>query len=94
MHNIDFAKNGSAYITSKIEEAVKNESRTATISGNWEIREAVRLPSNFTLILQNAHAMLLSTANTNSTVMNPILTSVFILIQRRFLKPANISFSI
>lgn len=55
MHNIDFAKNGSAYITSKIEEAVKNESRTATISGNWEIREAVRLPSNFTLILENAH---------------------------------------
>ena len=55
MHNMTFAKNGSAYITSKIEEAVKNESRTATISGNWEINEAVRLPSNFTLILENAH---------------------------------------
>ena len=55
MHNTEFTKDGSAYITSKIEEAVKNESRTATISGNWEIREAIRLPSNFTLILENAH---------------------------------------
>ena len=55
MPNKDFAKNGSAYISSKIEEAVKNESRTATVSGNWEISEAIRLPSNFTLILENAH---------------------------------------
>lgn len=53
--NMHFAKDGSAYIASKIEEAVNNESRTATISGNWEISEAIRLPSNFTLILENAH---------------------------------------
>lgn len=55
MDNVKFEKGGSEYITAKILEAVKNESRTATVCGNWEIAEAVRLPSNFTLILENAH---------------------------------------
>ena len=55
MENIEFLKGGSAYICSKIEEALTDQSRTATISGNWEIDEAIRLPSNFTLILKNAH---------------------------------------
>ncbi len=50
-----FKPGGYAYITEKINEAVQNESRTATISGNFEIDEAVRLPSNFTLILQDCH---------------------------------------
>ena len=54
----EFSKGGSAYIASKVEESVKNETRTATISGNWEIDEAIRLPSNFTLILENAHLRL------------------------------------
>ena len=31
---MEFAKGGTAYIAEKIEEAVKNESRTATVSGN------------------------------------------------------------
>ena len=50
-----FSKGGSAYVRSKIEESVRNESRTAIVSGNWEIDEAIRLPSNFTLILEDAH---------------------------------------
>jgi hypothetical protein len=50
-----FLKGGSAYVRSKIEESVRNESRTAIVSGNWEIDEAIRLPSNFTLILEDAH---------------------------------------
>ena len=50
-----FTKNGSAYISSKIAQAVADKSRTATVSGNFEIAEAVRLPSNFTLILEDAH---------------------------------------
>ena len=58
MQTAEFLKDGNAYITSKIEEAVKNESRTAIISGKWEISEAIRLPSNFTLILENAHLRL------------------------------------
>ena len=50
-----FTKCGSAYISSKIKEAIDNKTRTATISGSFEIDEAIRLPSNFTLILENAH---------------------------------------
>lgn len=50
-----FTKCGSAYISSKIKEAIDNKTRTATISGRFEIDEAIRLPSNFTLILENAH---------------------------------------
>ena len=53
--NATFKNGGSEYISSEIEKAIKNESRTATVSGNWEIAEAVRLPSNFTLILENCH---------------------------------------
>ena len=55
MQNTSFVKGGTAYINFKIAEALQNESRTAVISGNWEIDEAIRLPSNFTLILENTH---------------------------------------
>ena len=51
----DFLKGGSEYVNGKIAEAVLNGSRTATVSGCWEIEEAVRLPSNFTLIIENCH---------------------------------------
>ena len=48
-----FKENGQEHITALIDEAVKNGSRTATVSGSWVIDKAVRLPSNFTLILQD-----------------------------------------
>ena len=50
-----FLPNGCEYIESKINEAIENRSRTATVSGNFEIDHAIRLPSNFTLILQDCH---------------------------------------
>ena len=50
-----FTKGGSDYVTSKINEAIENRSRTATVSGKWEIDHEIRLPSNFTLILQDCH---------------------------------------
>ena len=50
-----FLSNGYEYITSQIEAAVADQTRTVTISGDWEIHEAIRLPSNFTLILDNCH---------------------------------------
>ena len=55
MENTDFTKGGSAYISSKINEAISNNSRSAVISGCWEIDAAIRLPSDFTLILEDAH---------------------------------------
>ncbi len=50
-----FSTNGYEYITSKIEEAIKSGSREAVISGCWEIGEAIRIPSDFTLVLDNCH---------------------------------------
>ena len=56
--NREFLKNGSAYIAEKIEEAVQNETRTAVIKGNFIIDMPVRIPSNFTLILEDCHLRL------------------------------------
>ena len=50
-----FLAGGYEYICSAIEEAINDMSRTATVSGCWEIDRAIRLPSNFTLILKDCH---------------------------------------
>ena len=50
-----FAPGGYGYITEKISEAIKNGSRTATVTGAWEIDDAIRIPSDFTLILDGCH---------------------------------------
>lgn len=54
----EFGACGSKYITEKIQEAVHSGSRNAKISGNWIIDTAVRIPSNFTLILEDCHLKL------------------------------------
>ena len=51
----EFNANGYEYISSAISAAIENRSRTATVSGKWEIDREIRLPSNFTLILQDCH---------------------------------------
>ncbi len=51
----EFLKNGSDYIQMIIGEAVRNNNRTVTIKGNWEIEREVRIPDNFTLILEDCH---------------------------------------
>ena len=50
-----FQKGGYDYITAEIQRAIESGSRTAKITGHWEINKAVRLPSNITLILENCH---------------------------------------
>ena len=50
-----FLKNGSEYITSLINKAVEDGSRTATVTGNYEIDKVVLIPSDFTLILDCCH---------------------------------------
>ena len=60
-----FNKGGSEYISSLIAAAVSDESRTATVSGNWIIDEAIRIPSNFTLILEDCHLRLADGSYTN-----------------------------
>jgi hypothetical protein len=51
----EFAKNGSAYLSSLIADAVKNGKREVTLTGKYEIEWAISLPSDFTLFLVDCH---------------------------------------
>lgn len=51
----NFTPNGTEYISRLIAEATQNGSRKATVRGKFIIDSAIRLPSNFTLILENCH---------------------------------------
>lgn len=53
-----FKKDGSEYISALISDGVKNGTRIATVSGSYEIDKPVRIPSDFTVILDNCHLRL------------------------------------
>ena len=71
-----FQKNGSAHITALIDAAIQNGTRTATVSGNFEIDSAIRLPSNFTLILEDCHLRMASGCFSNMFVNAHLDTDV------------------
>jgi len=50
-----FIQGGSEYITGLIEKAVADGTRTAVVSGNHIIDTAVRIPCDFTLVLDGCH---------------------------------------
>ena len=50
-----FRKGGYEYISAKIAEGIADGTREATVSGLWEIDRVIRLPSGFTLILEECH---------------------------------------
>lgn len=50
-----FRENGGAYINDMLRKAVENGEHSYTVTGNWEIEEAVKVPSDFALILDNCH---------------------------------------
>ena len=50
-----FFRNGTQHITNAITTAIANGERTATVTGNWEIDAAIRIPSAFTLVLDGCH---------------------------------------
>ena len=50
-----FREHGGAQINEMIRAAVENGSRTCTVSGSWEIEQAIVLPSDFTLVLDGCH---------------------------------------
>ena len=60
-----FQKGGSEYIQALVDRAVQEGTCTATVSGDWEIASAVRLPSDFTLILSDCHLRLKDGSYTN-----------------------------
>ena len=55
MEKICFQPNGTEHITKAIAAACAAGERTAVITGNWEITAAVRIPSDFTLVLDGCH---------------------------------------
>ncbi len=55
MSSTPFSRGGSEHIRRLIAEAIQNGSRTATVTGCWEIESAVRIPSDLTLILDGCH---------------------------------------
>jgi len=50
-----FQPNGCQYITNTIQAAQANGHHSAVITGNWEIDTAIRIPGDFTLILEGCH---------------------------------------
>ena len=53
-----FLSDGTEYIRKKIDEAIEDGSREARICGNFEITDAISIPSNFKLILDDCHLRL------------------------------------
>ena len=51
-------KGGSEYVSSLIEEAIKEGKREAHVTGAWEIETAVRIPSDFTLYLDGCYLVM------------------------------------
>ena len=52
---MNFLENGSVLIAEQIARAIAGGNRELTLTGAYEIASAIRLPSNFTLILSNCH---------------------------------------
>ena len=55
MESNSFLPNVTEYVTALIAAAVENGSRTATVTGSYTVTEAIRIPSNFTLVLDGCH---------------------------------------
>ena len=50
-----FLRGGTKHISEQIETAIADGSRCATITGNWDIESHIRIPSDFTLILDGCN---------------------------------------
>ena len=64
-------KNASAYLQSLVTDAVVSGRRCATFTGDYEIDEAIRLPSNFTVILENCHIRLADGTYLQTSITKP-----------------------
>ena len=53
--NVNFQENGGAYVQGLIREAIEQGNRFCVVTGNWEMEQVVKIPSDFTLILDNCH---------------------------------------
>lgn len=58
MSDVSFKVGGSQYVNNLINNAKTSGKNEITVSGNWEIDEAIRIPSNFTVNLVDCHLRL------------------------------------
>ena len=84
-----FRENGGAHFNEMIRNAVENGEHTYTITGNWEIEEAIKVPSDFALILDNCHLRMkdgvISNMITNEHIgcLSPLVKDYDIVIEGR-----------
>ena len=64
----NFNKNGYEYISNQISFAISNGKNEATVTGNWIIDQAIRIPSNFTLFLDGCHLVMADNCYSNMFV--------------------------
>ena len=50
-----FLRGGTKHINKLIEAAIADGSRCATVTGNWDVESHIRIPSDFTLILDGCN---------------------------------------
>lgn len=55
MDNVTFTKNGARIIQNEIREALENGKHEITVTGCYEIEDAIVLPSHFTVRLKDCH---------------------------------------
>ncbi|MBR6772715.1 MAG: hypothetical protein IKM29_04915 [Clostridia bacterium] len=55
MNTVSFDPNGTEYITGLIAKAKSCGENFAVVTGAWEISSAVRIPSDFTIVLDGCH---------------------------------------
>ena len=52
---MEFLANGGNFIQNEISKALSESKRMTKVTGNWLIEKTVRIPSDFTLILEDCH---------------------------------------
>jgi len=55
---LPFQTDGAAYIQKMIQAAQESGIRQITITGNYEIEDTIRIPSDFTLVLDNCYLLM------------------------------------
>ena len=62
---IAFRRGGTKYITDLIQKAIEDGTRTATITGRWDIESHIRIPSDFTIVFDGCHLKMADTTFDN-----------------------------
>lgn len=67
-YGVAFKRGGTKYISELIQKGIDDGTRTATITGNWDIESHIRIPSDFTLIFDGCYLKMADTTFDNMFV--------------------------